>query len=627
MPAPYRDINVSRLNGLWDRGQDDTIPKDHFIDCLNVTWDGDDITTRDGSAVDISTSGNIGNIVRVHEYKITGQASRLLVLNTSGQLYDATASTSSPILTISGMEDFSICVFFDRAYISPHNRVEGKAGTKVYVYNGAGTARVAAGAKPAAGGSAFTATEGSSGNVEIGVHYFAVIYETDTGYYTVPGPTTFAKVTCTGTKQVDLTNVPTGPSHITKRHIIVTKAIASASDTGNQDGYSYYFVPSGTIANNSGTTITLDFYDSSLVEGADYLFNQLEEIPAAVNLVSFSGRMVTMGEDGGENYIRISKVNEPESFNSVSGFIQIAPEESDSIRTAFEFRETLYLCKSNRLYATSDNGGDPGTWTWISIDKGAGTGAFGVGTVLDTQGTNLDYVLIATKQGLSLFNGIFAERELTYKIESLWKRVNPTHFDKVQVVVDSINKKIYLAVPLDSATSISHVLVGDYSRQLEPFKIRWAVWTFPSNMDPTSILVKFDSNNYPVLHWGSADNNVYRISSSATNDSSTAIPTPAVQTALLRLKEGNETCHFESLSTRVKGTGNLDITAIGYDASALGTLSSITLASSPGSAKAIHIGLDSEVLSIRMQTDSINESFTLTYMTVQANLKWGPSIS
>ena len=618
---PYRDINISRFNGLWDRGQDDTVPKDHFIDCLNTTWDGDDVTTRDGSAVDIT---HASAITRIHEFKMQGQASRLLVLSGTS-IYDST-DMSSAILTISGMTDFSMCVFFDRAYITPHNRIEGQASEFVYVYNGSGVARKAAGVKPS--GLMVAAESSTSGVIETGVHYYAVVYETASGYYTIPGPDTFAKFTSDGTKKVDLSDIPTGASGVvTKRHLIATKSIATASDTGNQDGYSYYFVPNGTIANNTSTTLTIDFYDVALIDRADYLFNQVDEIPAAVNLVSFSGRMITMGEDGGENYIRISKINEPESFDAISGFIKIAPEESDSIRNAFEFREILYLSKSNRLYAVSDNGGDPGTWTWISIDKGAGTGAFGVGTVLDTQGTNLDYVLIATKQGLSLFNGIFAERELTYKIESLWKRINPAHFDKVQVVIDSISKKIYIAVPLDSATANSHILVGDYSRSLEPFKVRWTVWTFPSNMDPTSILVRFDSNSFPVLHWGSADNNIYRISSAATNDNSTAIPTPRIQTWLCRLREGNETCHFERFIARVKGTGNLDITTLGYDASALGTLASVALASSPGKSISVHVGVDSEALSFKLQTDAINESFTLTQITVQAALKWGPAIT
>ena len=87
---PYRDINISRFNGLWDRGQDDTVPKDHFIDCLNTTWDGDDITTRDGSAVDIT---HASAITRIHEFKMQGQASRLLVLSGTS-IYDSTDMSS-----------------------------------------------------------------------------------------------------------------------------------------------------------------------------------------------------------------------------------------------------------------------------------------------------------------------------------------------------------------------------------------------------------------------------------------------------------------------------------------------------------------------------------------------------
>lgn len=621
----YNDISIRQFNGLWDRGQDDTVPKDHFIDILNMIWDGDDVTTRDGSVLDVAKA----TIDRVHEYKIQGQASRLLILS-GANIYD-TADLSTSILgpassgvTFSGMTDFSMCVFYNRAYITPHNRVEGMAGQSVYVYNGSGVARLAAGVKPS---GSITAALSGSGNIEKGVHYFAVVYETASGHYTVPGPDTFSEFDVTVSTGVSVVLTPPYSTAAVKRHIVSTRAIATESNTGNQGGYSYYFIPNATITGGSGsTTITVSFYDAELLDSADYLFNQLATIPACVNLVPFNGRMVTMGEDGGESFIRVSKAGQPESFDSISGYIKVGTEESDSIRTAFEFREILYVAKPNRFYAIADNGLVPGSWIPIPIDKGTGSTVYGVGTVLDTPGTHMNYSVIATKQGLSLFDGTFAPLELSHKIESLWKRINKSAFDHVQTVLDTVNKIVYVAVPLDSATKPSHILVGDYSRGMEPFRVRWSVWTFPSNMDPTSIFVRFNSSDIPVLHWGSIDGNVFRTNSGATNDNDTAIPTPRVQTFLSRLRAGNEVNHFETLTVRAKGSGYLELSAIGYDSLALQTLNNITLASSPQSATTRFIGVDAEVCSIKLAMEDINDSFTLTELSISANIKWDPAI-
>ena len=113
-------------------------------------------------------------------------------------------------------------------------------------------------------------------------------------------------------------------------------------------------------------------------------------MPACLGLTVYAGRLVTWSADGEGSIVRVSKRGEPESFSNASGFLIVDPSESTGIKNCIEYRDSFYMFKGARGYQTVDNGSDPATWTWISIDKGFGTECFGIGTILDSRATNLE---------------------------------------------------------------------------------------------------------------------------------------------------------------------------------------------------------------------------------------------
>ena len=73
-------------------------------------------------------------------FKKTGEASRLIILDDFGNLYDF-INSDFPILHVDGMIDFSMVTVYNRAYITPHNGKTGLPGGVVHTYNGSGMAR------------------------------------------------------------------------------------------------------------------------------------------------------------------------------------------------------------------------------------------------------------------------------------------------------------------------------------------------------------------------------------------------------------------------------------------------------------------------------------------------------
>jgi hypothetical protein len=379
-----------------------------------------------------------------------------------------------PILSVPTATDFAFVSYAGRAYISPSDGNTGIENEFLYVYDGDGTAaRKAAGEKPTdSDGALAAANSGSAGNVEAGIHVFAVVYETDTGFYTAIGPDTLPTVTAPGGEGVNLTNIPVSPnSYVTKRHIIATKLIQPAFYTGDTRGYQFFFVPDGTINNNTATTLTVSFFDSELLEDASYLLDMFEEIPAFVGLGTYHNRLVGWGEFDNPSVIRISVAGEPEAINQVDGLVTF-PLDGNPVTACQEYRDVLYAFKSTKTNAWSDNGDVPSSWAMTVLDQGMGASLHGVITVLDSQGVNVDYLLIINFSGIWAFNGSYVEPELSWKIQDLWTTYDRDNFNLIQAVSDCINCVIYIV--LTDGT----MMIIDYKVSLDAKSIKYAPWTF-----------------------------------------------------------------------------------------------------------------------------------------------------
>ena len=604
----HHPITFDDFEGLYTRGSDLLVPVGHVGEILNLEWDVDVLKTRRGSREKFTRSSNAADILRIFEYHRLGEASRIIFLDADGNFFDST-NLIDPIYNLPDAEDFSAVNMFNRLYISPHNRKEGMPGEKVYVYDGT-TFRPAAGDKP---DSDLVVKESViSGNVDVGTYVIAVCYETQSGFITKPGGH-FAYVVTEDNKnlRIDVTGIPLGPVGTVARQLVITKPLIVYD--GNLTGYILYLAPGGRIGDNVTTVHELNFYLTEIVVSVEYLQDQLEVIPAALGLADFSGKLITWNEDGNNNIARVSRQADPESFSAVDGFLIVAPQDSDGLKSCFTFQESLYMNKSFRTYQTADNGGPAGTWPWISIDKGAGSEVFGVAQVIDAKGSSLNFVLIASRDGLSLFNGVYADPELSWKIRSTWDRINVEEFNKTQVLLNPVEKKVYVSVPLDDSTDTSHLLIGDYRRGLDPENIRWSIWEFATGHE--AIVLRVEGN--PVLYYAK-ENKIYAVVD-ATNDAGAKIPNPFFATGVLLMRDLLGTFHFAEVRFSIEGSGELVVVAETKSGRELsrGTLN--LFADSDDSLRQI-IDVNAEGIKLRVGTDSVDEEFRLVSMAVYARL-------
>jgi hypothetical protein len=475
--------SIDVFNGFFDRGDVENTPKDHFQACNNLRHKGKSVFTRDGISISQSVSAQIPleNVRRIYNYPLLTE-NTLLVLSfnrttNTGSIYHVVNSTTQygPILSIVGMTDFAFVPFAGRAYISPFTSytVDGTTIEKglqsqfLYVYLGAGAAaRKAAGAAIGAG---MVAAAGAAGHTDAGLHIYGVVSETNTGYLSPPGSlTTFTNIAA---QSVSFGTIPTsGDTNVVKRHIVASKKILGYN--GNTEGYQLFFIPGATINDNTSVFLNnVSFYDADLLEDASYLFDNYSEIPAGAFLSMYRGRLILGATYTDFNLVLASTEGEPEAINQITGILATQPN-GFPVSNAAEFRDALYIFRPNSGMSFIDNGDDPSTWIPVNLDGALGARPHAIAQFLNSESQSVDFLVIATYQGLSLFTGGFQSPELSWKIENYWKSFDRNLFGLLQVVNNTIKKRIYIVMPDRT------MLVGFYQNGLNPKDIQWQPWTF-----------------------------------------------------------------------------------------------------------------------------------------------------
>jgi hypothetical protein len=607
----HTPIPVEVFRGLWARGRADTCPLDHFTDCQNLTFSQAGAETRKG----FRKSVTISSVKRFYVYKRPDEASRLLILDSSGNLYDS-LKLPTPIATITGMTDFAMVSFFGRAYISPHNGQEGLPSTNVYVYDGVDF-RIAGGTPPVVGPT--VATSGLSGAIEAGPHLFAVCFETKSGFVTKPSPATL--YIAPGAMAAELSNIATGPIGTVARRILATKTLLNyVGDAENQE---YFFL--ARIIDNTTTTLGVDFFDSDLQASADYLYDQRSTIPACLQLTSYRNRMIGVNYDGGNSVVLVSKAGEPESFSEVDGFILVDPSEAGGVRTAIEFRDSLYIFKAFRAYVTQDLTGvdEPVLWSVVSVDKGVGTEVFGVSKIQDATGTNTDRFLIVDRSGLLTFDGVARYPALTHKVYDYWRETNVLGAHNIQVFNNPGRREIFVTLPRFTETLPNIILYGDYSDGLDAESIKWCPWVLP--FDELSIAVDVDAQNRSFLRVGSTSGNIYdyRVDTALDQigDADQAID-HYFDSPLIRTTQNGEILHFAGIRFRISGSAALMIQLSSEDMQKVINIRDLLISSLPGKHYFKPINFTNEKMRFRVRADKFGEYFRLNNYTVFAATLW-----
>lgn len=482
---------ISQFKGLWRRGDIDTVPLDHFVDCENLLLvDVGNIRTRPGISISQNVAVPLSNVKRIYNYN-TGSANTQLVLvkneSGEGEIYHVVDSDTvfGPILTIADMDDFAFAPYGGRAYISPFASFpqgdltieKGLEGEFLYVYAGNGTAARKAGGAPLTGN--MTIANGAAGNTDPGLHIFGFVNETISGFLSAPG--LLESFTTVANNSVSFGAIPTsGDPNVVKRHLVASKVISTFN--GNLEGYDLFFVPGGTINNNTDTFLNnVSFFDQDLLDDASHLFDNYTEIPAVATLSLYNDRLVAGATFDDINLALVSARGEPEAINQISGILSVQPD-GNPITNGQELRDVFYLFKRVRTIAYVDNGDDPSSWEPTTIDNALGTCVHGIATVLDSGSSSVDFLIVCTFQGISLFNGKFVEPELTWKIEDYWKELDRNKFGKIQIINAPISKQIMCVLPTRK------LLVGHYSHGMESKAIRWCPWSFLPGVNTIAIV-------------------------------------------------------------------------------------------------------------------------------------------
>lgn len=621
MLRDHQPLTVADPRGLFDRGEDESTPRDHFLTSQNNRFITGGVKTREGS----SSVHTISAVRRMAIYKRIGEAQRLLILDGAGHLYDST-NLSAPILTIVGMTDFSAETIFNRSYITPHNGVTGLPGEVVYVYNGSGTARAAAGVAPT-GFTLSLADSSLSGNVEAGVRLVGVAFETPSGYITAPGG--FQQITTVGGRRLNVGNLPIGPAGTAARVLVATQTLTSFN--GDFVHQTYFTVPNGRVAGNVAIVLNdvLSFYDADLTDDVTFLQEQMETIPAGVGILLYNGRMITWGEDASPSLIRVSSVGEPESISDIEGFVTVNPGDSgNGLKNCWEFNKQLVCQKSQRTYFTQDNGDVASTWAVSGpLDSSIGTECHGVAKILDYGRVLENVVLTAHHTGIRVFNGTFILTPLTYNIDDVWSRVNKKAFNTVEIVINPLDTEIYVVVPLDGAATPNYILYANYNEGMTADKIKWDIWKLP--MSPMTIVADYDTTvNEAVIKFGALSGNVYKFDTAMLTDFTTAIDA-WVEYALLPTDGSENVNHFAGFRARVKGSGIITASAKGLDGVDKATFDSLgaltidkVMALAPGKPWTQGMQLTTERASVKLRVNTANSYYTITKFSLYTAELW-----
>lgn len=220
--------------------------------------------------------------------------------------------------------------------------------------------------------------------------------------------------------------------------------------------------------------------------------------------------------------IRASGAEDPESYDGVSGFLQVSQGDGTRVTNAFVIRNNLYFTKERSLHVTQDDGtNEPNQWTIQKVSEKVGT------LSVKGIGTGDEWVVIASQSGLWLFEGgiLTGDRNLAKEIQPTWDSINWQFGYLVEVVVDTSRKRIYVSVPFGSSTVQNKILTLDYTEgfgeQQDGVGRKWSPWAIQA---ASMNLILRDDESLPLFIGNGAGNGaIYKLDEAVISDDGSAI--------------------------------------------------------------------------------------------------------
>jgi hypothetical protein len=362
----------------------------------------------------------------------------------------------------------------------------------------------------------------------------------------------------------------------------------------------HLFSPSAGI-NTTGLELTAAQLTASYVEYSAELTAPLTTIPSDLVLRIYADGTPTLNgqfyidsieifptlQPTNSSIVRASRVEDPESYDGIEGFLSIAENNGQAIRAAFKLRERLYFVKEHSLHVTQDDGtNEPSLWSIAEVSRRLGTPSVrGVGI-------GEDWVVIAHRTGLYIFSG-GEPIKISQEIQPTWNQINWQYGQTIWVTVDTKERRIMVGAPMGTATTPNTVLMLDYHdlddaddiATRPPVNItytgrktatdmarKWSPWNIAANscalIERTNgTAVVAIGGGLPGVGGAGSTGKVYQLSDTQYSDDGTAIqssytthffPERAVEQSL---SLGAHRKLFSYLAMFVEGAGNLSLTS------------------------------------------------------------------
>src|SRR5579872_3304480 len=365
-------------------------------------------------------------------------------------------------------------------------------------------------------------------------------------------------------------------------HIHLFSASQGISTTGmsvpaaqiSSSAYTEFIAPitlPGGFLNIPSDLVLRVFADGTPNNGGGFIIENIEIFPTALPYNT--------------SLVRASRAEDPESYDGVSGFLNVAENNGQAVRAAFLLRERLYFVKERSFYVTEDDGvNEPASWTINEVSRTVGTPSVaGVDT-------GEDWAVIAGRAGVYIFSG-GEPVKISQEIQPLWDQINWAAGKTLWVRVDTRNKRILCGVPIGTATSPNRIFVLDYRSLSDASEIealgsvlfstlsgklyavgrsrKWCPWKITANS--CTLAERSDGTSQIFLGNGSVNGagngKIYQLSDTQLSDDGAAIN--SYYTTYFFLSHDLEQSYqvrshrklFAYLSVYAEGAGNLNLSA------------------------------------------------------------------
>lgn len=319
--------------------------------------------------------------------------------------------------------------------------------------------------------------------------------------------------------------------------------------------------------------VVLRVYTSGTVNNGGYIvFENIEPFPTGTPTV---------------NGWRLSYINDPESFDGVTGLIQVRAGDGQLPRASWVIRGNLYLLKDHyTAYTTDDGKSEPSSWSITEVSSTIG--CVGPDAIDGTE----EWFVFVDQSGIYIINGgdpikisqeISEDASNTGKIT--FKSINMAAASTIWVRIDDVKKRILIGAPVNGATSPNVIFMMDYRFSSTAEYIaagpgvvystfsgkiishggarKWSPWNISSNA--CGMTENIDGTTHTWLG-GKANGKIYDLLDTNTSDDGAAINsfyqgsgTPdTMQEQMLQVRAHRKL--YGAVTGRITGSGAMSVT-------------------------------------------------------------------